>query len=294
MLRSMTGFGQAERTFAGYEVQVEIRSFNHRYCEVIIRQPREWTRYEDMLRKTVQQHIKRGRVEIHINAERQPSSERRVAIEWSLLQAYYEAAEQIRDRLNLSGPITLQEMMLIPDAVQFHEQKAESGEDIEQQLQQCLLDALSPFMRMRETEGMNLHTVLADHLHQIELYRAEVACISPIVVEEYKQKLDQRIREMLKQEHTVDETRLAMEVAVFADKCNLDEELARLQSHMQQFRQLMADEDPSGRRMDFLIQEMNREVNTMGSKANHVHVTNHVVAMKAELEKLREQVQNIE
>lgn len=294
MLRSMTGFGQAEGTFAGYAVQVEIRSVNHRYCEVNIRQPREWSRYDDMLRKTVQQQIKRGRVEVHINAERLPSAHPGVQIDWPLMHAYADAAQQIRERFALQQPLELQHLLQIPDAVQLAGQTAVLEDESEDKLRRCVEEALSRLQMMREAEGGHLQDSMEQYLKQLDEMRAAVMRLAPVIVDEYRQRLTQRIEDLLRQDHEIDEARLALEVAIFADKSSIDEELARLASHVVQFRLLMSDEEPAGRRMDFLIQEMNREVNTIGSKANHVHVTNHVVSMKAELEKLREQVQNIE
>lgn len=294
MLRSMTGFGFAERTIAGQAIQIEVRSVNHRYSEVIIRHPREWSRYEEGIRKYVLGHIKRGRVEVHLNVEKLPVSQKEVIIDWPLLEAYHIAAEQIDSRFHLKETLTLKDLLFAPDAVQFREQAEVTSETMELELQACLQEALTQLLRMRDAEGHNLYDDLDKLLRQLEQDRLQIASLSGGVVQEYKQKLAQRIQELLGQEKTIDESRLAMEVAIFADKCDVQEELARLQSHLQQFKQLMEDSEPSGRRMDFLIQEMNREVNTMGSKANHVDVTNHVVAMKAELEKLREQVQNIE
>lgn len=298
MLRSMTGYGQSELSFAGYQIQFEIRSVNHRYCEILIRQPKEWNRYEDMLRKTVQQHVRRGHVEVGIQVERQWTSEEGLQINWPLLRAYMQAAQLIKDEYRLiesmSYDLTVKDLLFAPDVLQSQQHQPESEEEMGLQLRQGLLEALTQFTIMRETEGAHLRTVLDHHLGQVESCREEMVKRFPTIVSEYRQRLEQRIRDLLRDEYPPDEARLAMEVAIFADKCSIDEELARLSSHIQQFRQLMSDEEPTGRRMDFLLQEMNREANTIGSKANDAELTSYVVAMKSELEKLREQVQNIE
>lgn len=294
MLQSMTGFGQAQRSIAGYQVRIDIRSVNHRYCEVVVRMPREWARFEDMLRRTVLASVKRGRVDVYVGFERLATAQKSVEIDWSLVEGYRQAAEQIASRLALSEALTLKDLLAIPDVVLFHEHHAESDEMIEQELQQCLSEALSHLMHMREVEGRNLQSDLSERLKQLEEHQSFMKRMAPRVVEEYREKLHLRLQELTQDKLFIDEARLAMEVALFAEKCNIDEELTRLQSHLRQFHQLMKADEPVGRKMDFLIQEMNREVNTIGSKANHLELVNRVVAAKAELEKLREQVQNIE
>jgi len=293
-LQSMTGFGQSQRTIAGFQVQIDIRSVNHRYCEVVVRLPREWARFEDMLRKTVQQFVRRGRVEVNVAAERLATAPKQVAVDWELALGYRQAAELLRQRFGLADVLSLKDLLSIPGIVLLRDDHTESDERMESELHQCALEAISHLTAMREVEGRNLESDLRERLRQLETYCAAMKRIAPRVVEDYRDRLHQRIRELLQEKPLVDEARLATEVALFAEKCDIGEELARLDSHISQFRRLLEEEEPVGRRMDFLIQEMNREVNTIGSKANDAELANMVVSAKAELEKLREQVQNIE
>jgi len=294
MLRSMTGFGQAQRSIGGYQVQIDIRSVNHRYCEIAVRLPREWARFEDLLRKTVQESVKRGRVEVFVGAERTASSQKSVVVDWSLVDGYREAAGQIKARLGLTGQLTLGEILAIPDVVIFQEHHIDSEETFGYELQQCAIEALSNLVRMKETEGRHLKNELLDRLQKLDDYLAAMKQLAPRVVEDYRDKLLQRLDDLFQGKLIIDESRLMMEVALFADKCNIDEELARLHSHLSQFRKLMEEGGTVGRKLDFLIQEMNREVNTIASKANHADLASLAVDSKAEIEKLREQVQNIE
>ncbi|ULL17416.1 YicC family protein [Paenibacillus sp. H1-7] len=293
MVRSMTGFGQASRSIAGYTVQIDVKSVNHRYCEVQVRMPREWLKYEDLLKRAVQQEIKRGRIDVFVTVEKQTDAAGSMEIDWPLADAYRQAAEQLKVRFGLEGSLTVQDFLRIPELITMQETAAIPDEEAEQVWKACINDALKQLIRMRESEGGHL---AADTTQRVEtmaslLEQARILC--PQSVQEYALKLRSRIQELI-QQPVIDEVRLATEVAIFADRANVDEELTRLQSHFQQCRQLLQSAEPIGRKFDFLVQEMNREVNTIGSKANHAGLTALVVEMKAELEKMREQIQNIE
>ncbi|MFE5319680.1 YicC/YloC family endoribonuclease [Paenibacillus sp. NPDC056579] len=293
MVRSMTGFGQASRSIAGYTVQIDVKSVNHRYCEVQVRMPREWLKYEDLLKRAVQQEIKRGRIDVFVTVEKQTDAAGSMEIDWPLADAYRQAAEQLKVRFGLEGSLTVQDFLRIPELITMRETAAIPDEEAEQVWKACINDALKQLIRMRESEGGHL---AADTTQRVEtmaslLEQARILC--PQSVQEYALKLRSRIQELI-QQPVIDEVRLATEVAIFADRANVDEELTRLQSHFQQCRQLLQSAEPIGRKFDFLVQEMNREVNTIGSKANHAGLTALVVEMKAELEKMREQIQNIE
>jgi uncharacterized protein (TIGR00255 family) len=294
MIRSMTGFGQASRMFAGYQVFIEMKSVNHRYCEVAIRMPKEWACYEEALRKTVMNSVKRGRVDVFVTVERESSSQHSVTVNWALLDGYLQAAEQLERKYGFSDPLTRMDLLRLPELVQLKEARAELDDSVEQELLLCMEEACAHLTSMRQREGANLAQDVMDRLGELAKLREELHRFAPQVVKDYATKLRSRIAELLQEQSPVDENRLATEIALFADRSNVDEELTRLQSHFQQFTQLMNAEEPIGRKLDFLIQEMNREVNTIGSKANHAELSSRVIDMKAELEKMREQIQNIE
>ncbi|MCS7459449.1 YicC family protein [Paenibacillus doosanensis] len=293
MVRSMTGFGQASRSFEGYAVQIDIKSVNHRYCEVQVRMPREWLKYEDLLKRMVQQEIKRGRVDVFVTVERQADAVGTMELNWPLAESYRLAAEQLRERLGAEGAMTVQDYLQIPELITFRKAAQAEEEVIEREWTACITDAVSQLLLMRESEGSHLGEDTRQRVKTLEALLEQAKRLSPQAVQDYAEKLRSRIQELL-QQPVMDEVRLATEVAVFADRANVEEEITRLQSHFQQCRQLLSSPEPVGRKLDFLVQEMNREVNTIGSKANHAGLTALVVEMKAELEKMREQIQNIE
>ncbi|MDF2960128.1 MAG: hypothetical protein K0S39_1863 [Paenibacillus sp.] len=293
MIRSMTGFGQANRSFAGYSVQMDLKSVNHRYCEVIVRMPREWLKYEDMLKRSVLQQIRRGRADLYVTIERDTAANQTVELNWPLAEAYRSAAEQLKDRFGLDGTMQVKEYLQIPDLISIKESVNVTEEEMELELKTCITEAVTQLLLMREAEGSHLKADTVQRIETVESLLEQTRQTAPQAMLDYAAKLRSRIQEML-QQPVVDEARVATEVAVFADRANVDEELTRLQSHLQQCKQLLDSLEPVGRKLDFLVQEMNREVNTIGSKANHAGLTVLVVEMKAELEKMREQIQNIE
>ncbi|WP_409341079.1 YicC/YloC family endoribonuclease [Paenibacillus sp. MBLB4367] len=293
MIVSMTGFGQATRNAGGYRLHIDARSVNHRYAEIVIRLPREAQPFEDALKKTVQQSIKRGRVDVYVTVEREASAGQKVDIDWSLADAYVQAAERLKERFGLSETIRIADLLQIPQLLRLGEAETSDADVLESELQACLQEALGQLMSMREAEGLHLRTDLRSRLAEMEKLCRSVRGRAQQVADEYRSRLRGRLAELL-EGIPLDEGRVIAEAAVFADRSNIDEELTRLASHFIQFAQLIDGGEPPGRRLDFLLQEMNREVNTIGSKANDALIAGYVVAMKAELEKMREQVQNVE
>ncbi|MGG2199548.1 YicC/YloC family endoribonuclease [Paenibacillus validus] len=293
MVTSMTGFGQAERSIAGFRMQIDLKSVNHRYCEVAVRLPREFARYENTVKQAIQQRVKRGRVDAFVTVEREREAPLEVDIDWALAQSYRHAAEALREKLSLTGELTLREVLGLPGIVSFRDKPDLDEESLEYEIAACANAAVSELVSMREREGNFLLGDIHSRLEAIERFRQHAARLAPQIIQEYAVKLRSRIQDMLQQTE-LDETRLAMEVALFADRASIDEELIRLESHAEQFRKLLSETEPVGRKLDFLVQEMNREVNTVGSKASHAGLAAVVVDMKAELEKIREQIQNIE
>jgi len=296
MLRSMTGFGHAERVALGYRIQIDIRSVNHRYSEIVVRMPREWQIHEDPLRKLIQQSIRRGRIDVFVTVDRDPNSALQPAVNWPLVESYIAAADRIRDRLNLpeSDGLKPRDLLLLPDILLTSDERPEDAEALRGELESCAREAVEQLVAMREAEGLYLKEELAARLVTVSELREALVREAPEAVEHMRRKLRERVQELLEDTGKFDEQRFVMEVALLADRANIDEELARLDSHCQQFLALLDADEPVGRKLDFLIQEMNREANTIGSKANFISITNLVVELKAELEKLREQVQNLE
>jgi uncharacterized protein (TIGR00255 family) len=293
MLRSMTGFGQSGRTAAGYRMQVDVKSVNHRYAETTVRMPREWLSQEDAIKKRVQKEVARGRVDVFVTLEREGESGKHVELDWELAQGYLEAARLAKVRFDFQDEPALRDLLQIPDLIRFRETREDDKERVAEELLSCVDAAVAELAAMRSVEGKHLKADLDKRLGILKALHNQVKAIAPVVVEEFLGRLKARLKELLDRV-PLDESRVAMEAAVFADRSNIDEELTRLESHFSQFGGLLLSVEPSGRKLDFLIQEMNREVNTIGSKANRSDLSALVVEMKAELEKIREQVQNIE
>lgn len=292
---SMTGYGQSTEHFGGFIVQFEIKSVNHRYSEVVLRMPREWTCYEDGLRRLVQRSVKRGRIDVHINKERDNDLAPSFVLNAAAAQGYVDAARQLQLQFGLENNLKAMDLLSLPDVLISSDSVVDdvgSQEEWEGVLQRGLEQALTSLLSMRQQEGLHLVQDLEQRLSNLEGIHEELVSLAPSVVEDYRARLKQRLTEML--EGSFDEQRFGMEIAIFADRSNIDEELIRLASHFKQCRGLLHTDEPCGRKLDFLIQEMNREVNTIGSKANHLTLVNRVVEMKADLEKIREQAANIE
>jgi uncharacterized protein (TIGR00255 family) len=289
----MTGFGQASRTFNDYQIQVEIKSVNHRYLEMNIRLPREWSRSEDEVKQKLRFCLQRGKVDVHISIVREISGNPVVTLDWSLAEAYFNAAMQLRTKFGLPDTLSIQDFLQIPGLIKLEEPPKEADPLIQEQVLECLDEALLDLQIMRQNEGKYLQIDLSARLAMLHLLLHSMQNLAPMVIEQYRIKLRIRLQDALEGVQ-IEEQRFLQEVMLHIDRTNIDEELTRLESHFQQFDQLLQVEEPVGRKLDFLLQEMNREINTIGSKANDSDLINKVVEMKAELEKMREQVQNIQ
>ncbi|MGE5485037.1 MAG: YicC/YloC family endoribonuclease [Ignavibacteriales bacterium] len=292
MARSMTGYGRGESPGPRYRVRVEIRSVNHRYCDVAPRLPKRAAALEDRVRKYIQSRVERGRIDVFVDIEDAGDAPKQVIVDKGLALAYYSALKDMQGELGLSGDVDVSLLAGLP-GVMSQQEEEEDTQTLWQSLESALAMGMQALLEMREKEGSSLS---ADILFRIETVGASISDIkarAPLMVEYYKQKLDNRIREMLPA-GALDEMRLAMEVALYADRVNIDEEIVRISSHLEQLKASLASDQAVGRKMDFLIQEVNREINTIGSKAADAEVGGLVVKVKSELEKIREQVQNIE
>ncbi|HET6419593.1 MAG TPA: YicC/YloC family endoribonuclease [Geobacteraceae bacterium] len=291
MIKSMTGYGKGEASFAGGRVNVEIRSVNHRYGEIYVKLPRNLIVFENDLRRFVSDRLKRGKIEVFVQYE--PSAEAApLSVNFNLAKAYHEALTSLKSRLGLAGEVSVQLIAAQKDVL-----TAEETHSPEEALRDALLAAVKGGVEaleaMRSMEGGALLDDLRKRMETVAALADKVARRAPHVVSEYSAKLKERLAQITA-DNAVSEERLAQEVAIMADRCDITEELVRLRSHLDQFEAALSLGDPVGRKLDFLLQELSREVNTMGSKANDAEIAIYVVELKSEIEKIREQVQNIE
>ena len=299
MLKSMTGFGRGQYEDENFSVTVEMKTVNHRYNEVAIRLPRFLNPLEDKIRKTILKTVNRGRIDVFINADYTSSENCTLKVDKNLAAAYHRALQEVGSAIGLEE-LTLnsaQEVMYLSRCQDVINVK-EGFFDVETvwpKVEQAVAEALKNLVAMRETEGGNIY---GDFIYRADLIAEKLTQIearSPMVVEEYQAKLTDRLNNLLADHNiTVEPERLLQEVAIFADRASITEEIVRLQRHIKQFKNIINSDQPVGRKLDFLIQEFNREANTIASKANDYTLAQIVVEIKAEIEKIREQIQNIE
>ncbi|MFY0544468.1 YicC/YloC family endoribonuclease [Brevibacillus sp. H7] len=295
MIRSMTGYGRSESVRDNLRLTVEMRAVNHRFCEILVRLPKTWGMLEDRVRKRVAQYVRRGRVDVFIAVDWNASTPSGVAIDWSAAEQYVWAARQLNEQFSLTEPLSAKDLLLLPGVVQKQEPTEAAPEDIEEWLIDVVEEAAHHLLSMKEAEGRQLYQDITHRLALVSAWAKEIRQLAPAAVEEYRSRLQQRIGELA--EHTpfdLDHQRLAQEIALFADRSDISEETTRLLSHCTQFTEQLTKDEAVGRKLDFLLQEMNREANTMASKANHLPIQRLAVEIKTELEKMREQVQNVE
>ena len=293
MAKSMTGFGMGEYKDDKYNISVECKTINHKYLDVNPRLPRKVSFLEDRLRQLVKDYISRGRVDMFIKFDTVSSSGAKLVYDEDLAKQYFEILKRIKDGFDLKQEINPVEISKFPEIVSVTE--AEDDEEILwNALREASEKALMSLSNMRKEEGTKLEKDIIERSNLLEKYIDDVERFSDTVVEDYRSRLNQRIGEILENPALVDEARLAQEVAIYADKSSITEEIVRFRSHINKLRNTIVNDDSIGRKLDFLIQEMNREVNTIGSKSSAIDITNLVIQIKAELEKIREQVQNIE
>lgn len=289
----MTGYGKGEYENELYRFTVEIKSVNHRYNDILVKMPRHISYLEDTIKKAIKEKLSRGKVDVYINLEYINESAVDVKVDIPLAKSFKIALEELRSELNIDDSIRMNNILSMNEVI-----KTERKDLDENLVADCLLNALAlaitNISQMRKKEGLELKKDMLIKLNNIENFLQRIEERSPAVVEEHREKLRDRITELLENTVAIDEDRLSNEVAFFADKSSIDEEIVRLKSHIKQFKSILDEGDSVGRKLDFLIQEFNREINTIGSKANDIEISNNVVELKAELEKIREQVQNIE
>lgn len=298
MIKSMTGFGRGEYTDGKRNMVVEIKTVNHRYADITIKMPRRYSFAEDKIKSAIKAHLRRGKADVFIMVENIGDSDVSVQINEELAKQYLEKMVSLRDALGepegFNDQLSLLQIAGLPDVIKTTP-AAEDEEEIMQALLIPTLQAAQNLDKMRATEGEKLAEDLLAKGENLKKLLDQIAARAPQVATDYTAKLRERITELIGNSVQIPEDRILVEAAIFADKCAIDEEITRLNSHIMQLRDIVSTSNqPDGKKLDFLVQEMNREANTIGSKANDITITGYVLDLKSEIEKIREQVQNIE
>ncbi len=290
-MRSMTGCGRSQQREGAWEVTVELKAVNHRFLDIACRLPRSLAFLDEIVRKALNARLQRGHVDVFVTVARTDASDRQVQVDEALAAAYRDAAERLAEVLGRAQRLDLAQLMAMEGVVTVTESDMD-GEAVSAACRRAMDEAIDQLCAMRAREGDSLRADLTVHLDAAAALREKILLRAPGVVEDYRARLQQRLAQL--GADGVEPQRVAQEVAIMADRCAIDEELSRLQSHIAQLRAYLDAQDETGKKMDFLIQEMNREANTIGSKASDAQIAQLVVDLKSEIEKLREQVQNVE
>lgn len=288
----MTGYGRAEKFFQDKNIIVEAKSVNHRFLEIVLRTPSALFPMEMDYKKKITERFKRGRIEVFIKFEGEGADTAKVNLNMEIARGYFNVLNRLREEFDLESPVTLKTLTAFRD-IFTPPAETEIGSDFLCEVEKSFLEALEILAAMRQGEGLVLLQDMQMRLKMIDGVLNDIAVRAPQVVSEYQKRLSERIKE-LTEGFALDENRLAQEVAIMAERTDITEEIVRLRSHLGQFEVLLHSDESEGRKIDFLLQEMNREINTIGSKVGDVDITRHVIDVKSELGKLREQAQNIE
>ena len=292
MIKSMTGFGRGHAELNGRDITVEIRAVNHRYYEFSCRLPRSYSFAEEKLKALLQGKISRGKIEVSVLIQNTTAVSEKITANKEVIAEYVLALRAIQEELALVDDLSLTSVMRLPDAFTVVKEEADE-EQMWEDLKTVAEEALANFITMRETEGERMKADISGRLDTIEGNVDFIEQRSPMIVEAYRKRLYDKMCEVLEGKG-LDENRILLEAGIFSEKTAVDEETVRLRSHIAQFREMLESGEPIGRKLDFLVQEMNRETNTIGSKVQDIEVTKIVVDQKSEIEKIREQIQNIE
>lgn len=290
-MKSMTGFGRASLESNGKNYIIEIKTVNNKYSDITVKSPKRLSFMEDKIRKQIANRITRGKVEVSVSFFDFSNKSKNVVLNKEVAKEYIKQLREIADENNLSENISVVEIAKLPDILNSID--SDNDEEIASEALQCLNMALDSLIEMRKAEGENIKQDLLVRIERVKNLVDKIAENSKGIVEEYVSKLEKRVKEILKTD-VVDENRIAQEAVIYADKTSIEEELTRLNSHIVQFKELVNSDGPVGKKLDFMIQEMNRETNTIGSKAGSGEITKAVIDLKVELEDIREQIQNIE
>lgn len=292
MLKSMTGYGRRETVIGGKKILVEIKSVNHRFADYNIKVPRHLGFLEDKVKKYAAQSITRGKVDIFVSVESSEEADKYIKLNKELAKNYIDVLCELRDSFGLKDDITVSNVARFSDIFQS-EKREEDEEEIWELVKAVMTEAMEEFITMRSNEGERIQKDLLQRVNYMQTLSDKIDARSPQTVREYSDRLYAKIKDIL-DDRSIDETRIITEVAIYADKVAVNEETVRLGSHFSEFKNIMNSGEPAGRKLDFLIQEINRETNTIGSKAQDIEIAKIVVELKGEIEKLREQIQNIE
>lgn len=294
MTYSMTGYGRGEASSDRIKIVVEIKSVNHRYSEIVAKIPKKMNPFEERIKTMIKDQVQRGRIELYVNYEEQVGADYSILPNDAVLDQYYAALKLLKDRYALRDDVTLSLMSRHPEAFRVEYVEVD-GEAIWSVLEKAAAAAIGQMIEMRKTEGAKLVVDILERISQMKSRLEKIESQSPQIVEAYRQKMRDRLTDLLGDMGIqIDEARIAHEIAIFADKTNVTEEIVRLKSHFDQIADIIDQGGAAGRKLDFLVQEMNREVNTIGSKSPDFEISNDVIELKSELEKIREQIQNIE
>lgn len=291
MIKSMTGYGKATLSRENREYQIEIKSVNHRYLDMNIKMPRTISYLEEEVKKTIMTYVKRGKVDVFITFENNSTEGRKIQINKEIASVYIKELKKLAEEENILANIEVTEISKYPDVLSI--QNEQNEEKIKQELIEVTKQAVQKLVEMRSAEGSKMAQDLLQRVEEVQQNVTKISDQSTGLIQDYVVKLESRIKELLPN-HEIDQNRLVQEVVIFADKCSVQEEITRLNSHIVQFKNFLQAEENIGKKLDFLIQEMNRETNTIGSKANCLEITNKVIDIKTQLENIREQIQNIE
>lgn len=290
-MKSMTGYGRANLEIENRSYQVEIKSVNHKYCDINIKMPKELLFLENEIKKEITKYVARGKIDVYIAFQEQGINNSAIQLNKITIEQYLQEIQKLSQYSQIDTKINVAELLRLPNVMQA--QNEEVGENVKQELLSCVNVATMRLIEMRSKEGEELRKDLEKRMIQLEEKQNEFYALTTGLIEDFIVKLRERVKEIL-QEQPIDETRIATEAVIFADKSSIEEELTRLKSHIEQAKQMLKEEKPVGKKMDFLIQEMNRETNTIGSKSIKLEITNLVITIKTMLEDIREQIQNIE
>ena len=291
MIKSMTGFGKYNDIMNDREYQIEVKSVNHRYLDISVKLPRQLSYLEDIVKKEVSKNIKRGKIDIFITFNNNSQEGRELKIDKDLAKTYIKEIKDISREEDIVPTIDFVELLKLPDVLSL--KYNQEDEQIKQEVISVLKVAIGQLINMRSEEGNKIFDDLMSRIDTIESKIIKISEKSTGLIQEYVVKLEGRVKEILQTEE-IDKSRIAQEVVIYADKSSIEEEITRLKSHISQFRNLLQSNEAVGKKLDFIIQEMNRETNTIGSKSNCLDITNNVIDIKTELEDIREQIQNIE
>ncbi len=287
----MTGFGKSSLSQNAREYQIEMKSVNHRYLDISVKLPKQLSFLEEEMKKQIASQIKRGKIDVFVTFDNRSGEGKSISINQELAQMYIEQLRNLARKENLQANIEVTEISKFPDVLNI--KMEQEDEVIKQEVIQTVNQAISGLVEMRTIEGQKMAQDLITRIEAVEDEVQKISSQSTGLIDNYVVKLKERIKEIL-QTDEIDQARLAQEVVIYADKSSIEEEITRLKSHVSQFKSLLQANEPVGKKLDFIIQEMNRETNTIGSKANCLAITNGVIDIKTELENIREQVQNIE